>query len=74
MNANPTRPPIWDVKNVADFLKVSTSWVYKQASAGALPIRRIGGLLRFLPDEIDRYSRGEWEPKKLAPYPTKKTK
>ncbi len=73
MNTQPSAVKIWDVNDVAAFLQVSTSWVYKQASAGALPIRRIGGLLRFLPDEIDRYSRGEWEPKKAAPYPAKKT-
>jgi excisionase family DNA binding protein len=43
---------------VALYLKASRSWVYHQAEAGQLPCRRIGGLLRFDPDEINKLVRG----------------
>lgn len=38
---------LWDVRDVARFLKASVSWVYKAAERGDLPCVRIGGLLRF---------------------------
>ena len=38
---------LWDVRDVARFLKASVSWVYKAAERGELPCVRIGGLLRF---------------------------
>jgi excisionase family DNA binding protein len=38
---------LWDVRDVARFLKASVSWVYKAAERGDLPCIRIGGLLRF---------------------------
>jgi hypothetical protein len=40
-------------------LKVSRSWVYQQSEAGILPYLRIGSLLRFEPDVIRRFARGE---------------
>jgi excisionase family DNA binding protein len=43
---------LWDVNDVARYLKVSKSWVYHRAEAGLLPYRRIGGLLRFEPERI----------------------
>lgn len=36
---------LWDVKDVARYMRVSRSWVYHRAEAGLLPYRRIGGLL-----------------------------
>jgi len=51
---------MWKVKQVADYLAVSVSWVYRAANAGKLPVRRLGGNLRFDPDEIRAYARGEW--------------
>lgn len=50
---------LWTAKEVADFLRVSRSWVYGRAEAGDLPVLRIGGLLRFDPDAIKAYARGE---------------
>ncbi len=44
--------PLMTVKDVADYLKVSRSWVYQHAASGQLPYRKIGGNLRFLPHEI----------------------
>ena len=38
---------LWDVRDVAGYLKASVSWVYKAAERGDLPCIRIGGLLRF---------------------------
>jgi excisionase family DNA binding protein len=43
---------LWDVNDVARYLKVSKSWVYHRAEAGLLPYRRVGGLLRFEPEKI----------------------
>jgi excisionase family DNA binding protein len=51
--------PLWDAKDVATFLKVSRSWVYQRAEAGELPCVRIGALLRFDPEKIRAYGRGE---------------
>lgn len=44
--------PLWKVQDVARFLSMSVSWVYKEAEAGRLPCVRIGAALRFRPDEI----------------------
>lgn len=49
----------WDANDVAAYLKVSRSWVYQRADSGELPCVRIGALLRFDPDAIRAYGRGE---------------
>jgi excisionase family DNA binding protein len=46
------RDVLWDVNDVASYLRVSKSWVYHRVEAGLLPCRRVGGLLRFEPDRI----------------------
>jgi excisionase family DNA binding protein len=43
---------LWTADDVASFLKVSRSWVYHRAESGQLPYLRVGGLIRFQPDEI----------------------
>jgi excisionase family DNA binding protein len=43
---------LWDVKDVARYLKASNSWVYKAAERGELPTIRIGAMLRFDPAAI----------------------
>jgi excisionase family DNA binding protein len=43
---------LWTVKDVAAFLRCSTSLVYKKAESGALPSLRIGALLRFDPSAV----------------------
>jgi excisionase family DNA binding protein len=50
---------LWTANDVASFLRVSRSWVYHRAEAGELPCLRIGGLVRFDPDAIRRFARGE---------------
>lgn len=57
---------LWRVGDVADYLQVSTSWVYKQAEAGLLPTRRFGAALRFDPADVRSYARGEWKPVSAA--------
>jgi len=43
---------LWTVEDVARFLQVSRSWVYKASSRGDLPCVRIGPMLRFDPAAI----------------------
>ena len=50
---------LWDATDVAQYLKVSRSWVYHRAESGELPCLRIGGLLRFDPQAIHAFARGE---------------
>jgi hypothetical protein len=50
---------LWDAHDVAAFLKASRSWVYQRAEAGMLPCIRIGGLLRFDPEAIRAFARGD---------------
>ncbi|HZH18376.1 MAG TPA: helix-turn-helix domain-containing protein [Archangium sp.] len=50
---------LWDANDVARFLKASRSWVYQQAQAGQLPCVKIGGLLRFEPEAIRTFIKGQ---------------
>lgn len=50
---------LWDAKDVAHFLKVSRSWVYQKTEAGELPCLRVGGLVRFEPEAVRAWARGE---------------
>lgn len=43
---------LWTVDQVAQFLQMSASWVYREASARRLPCKRVGRSLRFREDEI----------------------
>jgi len=56
------REPLWMVADVAAYLRVSRSWVYHRAEVGELPCLRIGALLRFDPEEIRAFARGERPP------------
>ncbi len=51
--------PLWTAEDVAAFLRVSLSMVYKLRRMGALPAVRVGALFRFQPDEVRAYARGE---------------
>lgn len=61
---------LWTPQQVAEYLKVSRSWVYQKAEAGLIPVIRMPGssLLRFEPDAVRAYVRGEWEPTKILPF------
>jgi excisionase family DNA binding protein len=75
-HANPSQPSarpveaLWTPQQVAEYLSVSRSWVYQKAEAGLIPVIRMPGssLLRFDPDAIRSYARGEWEPPKVIPF------
>jgi excisionase family DNA binding protein len=58
---------LWDVNDVARFLKVSRSWVYQRAQAGLLPSLQVGGLVRFDPDAIRAFVRGQGSPGRTLP-------
>ena len=51
------------VKDVAERLQMSVSWVYKQTEAGLLPCVRLGASVRFRPSELRAYIAGEWKPR-----------
>jgi excisionase family DNA binding protein len=51
--------PLWNAVDVARFLKASRSWVYQKAEAGVLPCLRLGGLLRFDPETVRAWARGQ---------------
>jgi hypothetical protein len=63
----PTNESLWTVKDVAVYLRASTSWVYQKAEAGLIPhLPRLPGssFLRFEPEAIRAYARGEWQPRR----------
>ncbi len=54
------RDRLWDVHDVAAYLKRSASWVYKRAAAGELQrAKGLGWGLRFEPAEVEAFARGE---------------
>jgi excisionase family DNA binding protein len=68
MSSNPE--PLWKAEDVALFLKVSRSWVYQKTAAGVLPYLRIGGLVRFEPETVRAWARGEPQPTaRVVPLP-----
>ncbi len=50
--------PLWTAEDVAAFLRVSLSMVYKLRRTGALPAVRVGALFRFEPDFVRALGRG----------------
>lgn len=50
---------LWTVKDVAYYLCKGRTWVYNQVAENRIPFRRVGGELRFEPDAIKRWFRGE---------------
>lgn len=50
-------PIAYDVKDVAELLKISRATVYRHAETGKLPCFRIGQLLRFDPEEVQKLMR-----------------
>jgi excisionase family DNA binding protein len=57
--ALPLKESLWTVAEVAEYLRVSVSWVYLHAGASDLPCLRVGGLKRFHPAAVRAYARGE---------------
>ena len=53
MDTDPSQPKaLWTALEVARFLKISRASIYNLAERGALPVVRIGALLRFHPDDV----------------------
>jgi excisionase family DNA binding protein len=50
---------LWDAADVARFLSMSRSWVYRAVEADTLPCIRIGAAVRFDPSAIKAWLRGE---------------
>lgn len=46
---------LFDVKGLADYLKVDHSWIYKQVQHGSLPHIKLGKYLRFSKAAIDKH-------------------
>jgi excisionase family DNA binding protein len=65
-----TLEALWTPQQVAEYLKVSRSWVYQKAEAGLIPVIRLPGssLLRFAPEAIRDFALGKWEPMKVIPF------
>jgi excisionase family DNA binding protein len=57
---------IWTAQDVVTFLRISKSEVYRMAKRGALPCFRVGGQMRFLANEILRWSTESSEKKRPA--------
>jgi predicted DNA-binding transcriptional regulator AlpA len=53
------RSGMWTARDVADHLGLSLSWVYHRAAEGRIPCVRIQGALRFDPEAIRAFARGE---------------
>jgi excisionase family DNA binding protein len=51
--------PLWTAADVARYLRSSLSFVYKVSEAGKLPCLRVGSLLRFDPEAVRAFARGE---------------
>ncbi len=51
--------PLWTAEDVAAFLRVSLSMVYKLRRQGSLPAVRVGALLRFQPDTVRGFARDD---------------
>lgn len=47
------------VKEVAEYLKLSTDLIYKFAQQGKIPVSRIGNQWRFDREEIDAWVRAQ---------------
>lgn len=54
----PAIEPLWTAEDVAAYLKVSLSMVYKLRRSGALPHVAIGALYRFQPDAVRAFASG----------------
>ena len=51
----PVSASMLDIHDLSAWLKIKTGTLYAWASQGRIPCIRVHGLLRFEPDEIDRW-------------------
>ena len=50
---------LWTAADVARYLRTSVSFVYKVTEAGSLPCLRVGAMLRFDPETVRAFARGD---------------
>ncbi|HYI02846.1 helix-turn-helix domain-containing protein [Hyalangium sp.] len=50
---------LWDVRGLAAYLNVSTSWVYQRVATRTIPCVHLGAAVRFIPEDIRAWLRGE---------------
>ncbi len=53
---------IMTLKEVAQYLKLAESTVYKLAQNGTLPARKVGGTWRFSQQQLDEWLKGSDPP------------
>ena len=46
---------LWNVKQVANYLSISESMVYKMVSNRDLPFIRLGDCIRFVPETVESF-------------------
>lgn len=54
---------VMTIKEVSEYLRIHPTTAYRLIKKGAIPSFQVGSDHRFLRSEIDRYARGEWQPK-----------
>lgn len=59
-------PTLMNAKQVAEHAGMSVEWVYRRVALGEIPYVTLSGSIRFNPEEINRYLRGEWTPKSAS--------
>ncbi len=52
---NPDTNPVMTIQEVADYLQVSPSTIYKLANSGQLPGRKVGGRWRFARKTVEAW-------------------
>ena len=52
---------ILTVKELAEYIKLTTVTIYKYVKVGAIPAHKIGGRWRFDKDQIDKLMKSEEE-------------
>jgi excisionase family DNA binding protein len=65
---NEEKDHVFDVKGLAEYLRVKESWVYQQIHAHSIPYFKVGKYPRFKKREIDRWM----ESKAVRPIPALK--
>ena len=58
---------LWNAARAAEYLGVSTSWVYHRSAEGSIPCVRVGHALRFDPAALAAWTRGERRGGRVVP-------
>ncbi len=51
------------IKEAADLLRVTTTFLYRLTGEGKVPHFRVGAAVRFLPSQLEKFMLGEWKAK-----------